>query len=228
VENTLSAFQHAYDLGYRYFETDVHVTADRVPVVFHDALLSRVTDVAGAVCDHTLESLRQIRLGDGDTIPTVAELLKAFPDVAFNLDIKADEVAGPLAQAIARQGANDRVLVTSFSLKRLNDFRKVSPTPAPAFGAPSPIVARYIAHSILGYPLPNYPCAALQVPVRQGPVNVVTRRFVLSAHRAGKLVHVWTIDDALEMERLIDLGVDGIMTDKPEILKEVLTTRGLF
>jgi glycerophosphoryl diester phosphodiesterase len=227
AENSLAAFQRAYDLGFRYFETDVHVTKDGVPVIFHDALLGRVTDAVGAVFDHPLEQLRQIQLRGGGTIPTVAELLDAFPDVSFNIDIKADGAAAPLAHAIDACNAQRRVLVTSFSVTRLNAFRKVA-DPSIALGAPRKVVAAWVAHANLGWPKPQYPAVALQVPVRSGPIPVIRRHFIKIAHRNGLKVHVWTIDDAAQMEELIDKGVDGIMTDQPAVLKDVLHQRGMW
>ncbi|MDR1851135.1 MAG: glycerophosphodiester phosphodiesterase [Propionibacteriaceae bacterium] len=227
TENTLEAFRYAYDLGYRYLETDVHVTADGVPVIFHDAILSRVSDSVGAIADMPLEKLRQIHLGHGGSIPTVAELLSAFPDVAFNLDIKATGVAAPLARVLGKLRASDRVLVTSFSKQRLDSFRSIA-GPTYTVGAPQSVVVGYVAHAKLGWKLPDYPAAALQVPVGKGPIKVVTPRFVAECHKAGRKVHVWTIDDEAEMNRLIDMGVDGIMTDRADILKKVLVQRGLW
>ncbi|GIL28997.1 glycerophosphodiester phosphodiesterase [Actinocatenispora comari] len=226
-ENTAAAFQRSADLGYRYLETDVRATADGVPVIFHDADLTRLAGRNVALETLRLADLDTIRVGGEQAVPKLVDVLDAWPKLRFNLDVKSWPAVRPLVDAIRATGAVDRVLVASFSDRRLAAVRRaLGPRLATSLG-PSAI-ARLRAVSVAGRSMlgltPGVPAA--QVPVRMGPVRVVDRRFVTYAHRLGVQVHVWTIDDPDEMHRLLDLGVDGIMTDRIEVLREVLLARG--
>jgi glycerophosphoryl diester phosphodiesterase len=219
----MPAFEHAIRLGYRYVETDVHATADGALVAFHDHVLDRVTDRQGVIAQLSWDTVRQARVGDAP-IPLMEELLTTWPDVRVNIDLKHESTVVPMVELIDRTGAHDRVCVASFSGRRLDRFRRL--TGGRVCTAVGPMdVARMRA---AGFRVPVGRCsgACAQVPVRQGRVRIVDRWFVEGAHRRGLPVHVWTIDDAAEMERLLDLGVDGIMTDRPGVLKEVLVRRG--
>ena len=225
-ENTAAAFERAITLGYRYVETDVHATADGVPVVLHDATLHRVAGRAGEVAGLTWADLRTVRIRGGAAVPRLDEVLDAWPEIRFNVDVKADAAAGPTVEAVRRAGAQDRVLLASFSDTRLARLRRLA-GPAVATSLGSRAVARLRIGSLAGLRARRPASAvAAQVPVRHGRVRVVDRRFLRSAHRIGLQVHVWTIDDPAEMERLLDLGVDGLMTDRIEVLREVYQRRG--
>lgn len=227
-ENTAEAFGRAVALGYRYVETDVHATADGVPVVFHDPSLRRLTGTAGRVADLCWADLAALRVGGAGAVPRLDDVLAAWPRVRFNIDVKADDAAGPTVEAIRRAGAADRVLLASFSDARLARLRGMAgPEVATSLGQRE--VLRLRMSSLAGT-RPRLPAsaAAAQVPVRFGPVTVVDRRFVAGAHRLGLQVHVWTIDDPAEMHRLLDLGVDGIMTDRIEVLRDVYAARGTW
>jgi glycerophosphoryl diester phosphodiesterase len=234
-ENTLPAFQNAVDLGYRYLETDVHATRDDRLVAFHDKRLDRVTDSTGAIATLTFASVRRA-LVDGELqIPTLAELFEAFPDARFNIDCKADQAVAPLARAIVEHGAADRVCVSSFSATRLRKLRQLLPNVPSAVSSRAIGQLRFVPFlgwvPILGK-LTASAGVALQMPVRHEiagrTVTLVTAALIKTAHRSGRQVHVWTIDDAAEMHRLIDLGVDGIFTDRIDTLKTVLQERGLW
>ncbi|MEU7904580.1 glycerophosphodiester phosphodiesterase [Actinoplanes sp. NPDC049118] len=227
-ENTAEAFGRAVALGYRYVETDVHATADGVPVVFHDPSLRRLTGTAGRVADLRWADLATLRVGGAGAVPRLDEVLAAWPQVRFNIDVKADDAAGPTVEAVRRAGARDRVLLASFSDARLARVRALAgPGIATSLGQRE--VLRLRVSSVAGTRL-RLPAsaAAAQVPARFGPVTVVDRRFVSRAHRLGLQVHVWTIDDPAEMHRLLELGVDGIMTDRTEVLRDVYTARGAW
>jgi glycerophosphoryl diester phosphodiesterase len=224
-ENTLPAFQHAVDLGYRYIETDVHVTADGVLLAFHDDRLDRVTDKVGVVASMTWAEVREARVDGTEPIPLLEDLLGTWPDLRVNIDPKHDAAVEPLAEVIRRTGSVDRVCVGAFSDKRVARTRQlVGPELCTGMGPRQ--VAGLLAASkgLPGGGRLTSPCA--QVPPRQGRIALVTKRFVDTAHRFGISVHVWTIDDPVEIERLLDLGVDGIMTDRPAVLREVLEARG--
>ncbi|MDR1430728.1 MAG: glycerophosphodiester phosphodiesterase, partial [Propionibacteriaceae bacterium] len=221
------AFQAAAAEGFRYFETDVHVTADGVLVAFHDSLVDRMTQASGTIAEHSYAELRKLLIDGRYHIPTMAELLAAFPDAFFNIDLKAPRTPTALAQVIREADAYSRVLVTSFSLRRLRRFRREIGRGV-AQGAGTLVVAAQLALFRLGIAARLSRAVALQVPVEMGPIKVVTRRFIKAAHRAGLKVHVWTINDPAQMHRLIDLGVDGIISDRIDALKEVCLARGIW
>jgi glycerophosphoryl diester phosphodiesterase len=229
-ENTRHAFAQAVALGYRYLETDVHATADGGLLAFHDPLLDRVTDGSGAVADRTSLQLAEIRIGGRDPIPTFVELLTAFPAARFNVDAKADAAVDLLAEAIGAHEAYERVCVGSFSPARLHRLRRRLgarvATAASSRGVALHRFAPWLTRVL------DSPAPALQVPThtRVGgrTVRITTPGLVHAAHRRGKQVHVWTVDDQPTIERLLDLGVDGIFTDRPDTLKTVLTERGLW
>ena len=227
-ENTAEAFGRAIDLGFRYLETDVHATADGVPVVFHDAALDRLTGTAGRVADLRWADLATLRIAGASAVPRLDDVLAAWPEVRFNIDVKADAAAGPTVDVVHAAEAADRVLLASFSDARLARLRLLAgPRVATSLGRGE--VARLRISSWTGTPLRLPPTAvAAQVPVRHGRVPIVDRRFVARAHRLGLQVHVWTIDDPAEMTRLLELGVDGLMTDRPAVLREVYAARGAW
>lgn len=218
-ENTMPAFANAVSLGYRYLETDVHATADGVLVAFHDDDLSRTCGRPGRISELPWSEVAAARVDGTEPIPRLLDLFEAFPDARINIDCKADPAVGPLIAALRTANAVDRVCVGSFGHRRLTRVRR-------GFGGTlctsmSPVeVTAWLA----GWVMPAAACA--QVPVKQGPVAVVTARHLRAAHRKDVPVHVWTIDDRAEMERLLDLGVDGLMTDRCAVLKDVLVARG--
>jgi glycerophosphoryl diester phosphodiesterase len=224
-ENTMPAFEHAVRLGYRYLETDVHVTADGELLAFHDDRLDRVTDRQGALAELPWSVVREAKVGGREPIPRFEDLLGAFPEARINVDPKHDAAVEPLAEVLRRTGAVDRVCIGAFSDRRLTRLQRLVGGELCWSMGPRQ-VARLVAAS-RGFPggaRLTAPCA--QIPPRQGRVPLVTDRLVRTAHARGIQVHVWTIDDRAEMEALLDLGVDGIMTDRPQVLKEVLLGRG--
>jgi glycerophosphoryl diester phosphodiesterase len=227
-ENTAEAFARAIALGFRYVETDVHTTADGVPVVFHDATLDRLTGSTGRIAGLRWADLATLRIAGASAVPRLDDVLAAWPEVRFNIDVKADAAAGPTVDVVHAAEAADRVLLASFSDARLARLRLLAgPRVATSLGRGE--VARLRISSWTGTPLRLPPTAvAAQVPVRHGRVPIVDRRFLARAHRLGLRVHVWTIDDPAEMNRLLELGVDGIMTDRPAVLREVYAARGAW
>ncbi len=219
-ENTFEAFEHAAELGFRYLETDVHLSADGAIVAFHDESLDRVTDRAGRIDAVEWSEIAQATVVGGGRIPLLGELLAAFPDHRFNIDAKSDAVVDPLVAALVEADALDRVCLASFSARRLRDLRaRLGPAACTALSRSE--IARVRAGTVRGVA-----GQCVQVPVRSRGIRLVTRRVVDRAHGAGLAVHVWTIDDPEEMHELLDLGVDGIMTDRPTVLRDVLRQRG--
>lgn len=227
LENTLAAFEHAVDLGYQYLETDVHATRDGVLLAFHDRVLDRVTQTRGAIADLDRAEVAAALIDGREQIPSMASLFERFPAVRFNIDIKSEAGVAPLAELIRRTGAHDRVCVASFSERRIRRFRRLAGDRVATAAGPRTVAAlRYLPGRRLVDALVRGPAAALQVPHRLGRLRVVTPALVARAHRAGKHVHVWTIDDPAEMRELLDLGVDGLMTDRTDLLRDVLVERG--
>ncbi len=222
-ENTLPAFERAVGLGYTHVELDVHLTRDGQVVIHHDPTLQRMFGVDLAVADLTMADLAGIRSPGGATVPLLAELLHAFPALCVNIETKSDAVVPALAEVIRRAGALERICVGSFAPERTAAAR-VAMGPGLCWSPAHAGVARLWA---CGWGLPlacDFP--VVQVPVAWRGIPVVTARLVRAAHVRGIAVQVWTVDDAPEMERLLDLGVDAIMTDRPTVLKSVLQARG--
>jgi glycerophosphoryl diester phosphodiesterase len=226
-ENTLAAFRAATELGFRYLETDVHLTADGVLVAFHDDELDRVTDGTGILAELPHAAVREARIGGTEPIPTLDELLEEFPDARFNIDPKSDHVVVALVSALRRHRAVERVCIGAFSDARLKRLRSLVGPDLCTSAGPKEIAA-LVGASRTGArrAAAGYQC--LQVPVRHLKVEIVTPAFIGVAHAVGRPVHVWTIDDPVEMHRLLDMGVDGIMTDRPSVLKQVLQERGAW
>ncbi len=225
-ENTLSAFEVAVSAGFRYIETDVRATADGVLLAFHDATLGRVTDRDGRVAELPWSEVAQARVGGREAIPRLDELLHSFPDVRFNLDAKDSSTLRPLARLLrGSAGLVDRVCLASFSDRRLTWLRTaLGPDVCTGLGPRE--IARLKAAAVTGRRTRFAPTAlAAQVPVGPARLPLVDARFVLAATEHGLAVHVWTVDDEPTMERLLDLGVDGIMTDRPAVLKALLQRR---
>jgi glycerophosphoryl diester phosphodiesterase len=220
-ENSLRAFQHAVDLGYRYLETDLHATRDGVVIAFHDTRLDRVTDRTGVVAELPWSEVSKAKINGHEPIPRLDELLEQFPDTRFNLDIKAEGGLEPAAKVLQATGAIDRICVSSFSQSRVRRIRQLlGPRLCTGYGDQETALIRF-----LPVPVPARG-ACLQIPERYGALRVLTPGLIKRAHALGKQVHLWTIDDAGTMRRMLDAGVDGIITDRTDVLREVLIERG--
>ncbi|MDH4148831.1 MAG: glycerophosphodiester phosphodiesterase [Acidimicrobiia bacterium] len=223
-ENTMPAFADAVALGYRYLETDVHLSRDGVVVAFHDESLERVSDGTGNISEHRWSELAQVRVGGSEPIPRLEEILRSFPDARINIDTKSDAVVEPLIDLLRRTGSLDRVCVGSFSEGRLRRVREALGADVCTSLGPRSIL-RLVLRSFR-VPVDAHVAPCLQVPVRWNGMRIITDRFLDHAHAHGMQVHAWTIDDPDEMRQLLDQGVDGIMTDRPAVLKQVLHERG--
>jgi glycerophosphoryl diester phosphodiesterase len=229
-ENSLHAFQEAVALGYRYLETDVHATCDGVLLAFHDRVLDRVTDRIGAIAEMTYAEIAEARIHGLDPIPRLSELLTEFPNARFNVDAKSATAVAALTATIEEHQAYDRVCVASFGIRRLYELRRRLgwrvPSAASALGVAANRFVPWVTWAL------NTPAPVLQIPVSLrvpgGRLTVLTPALIEAAHRAGKKVQIWTVDDSETMERLLDAGVDGIFTDRVDTLKDVLVQRGLW
>ncbi len=222
-ENSWKAFEHAVTLGYAYLETDVHATADGTVVAFHDKTLDRVTDRAGRIARLSATDVAAARIAGTEPIPLLADLLMAWPDVRFNLDVKDERAIAPLVAVLRRTNCWDRVCLAAFSGRRLEATRRLLDRPVCSATAPADIgaikaglPARVLAARF----------AARSVRCAQVPAGMATRGFLDRAHAAGLQVHAWTVNDPAVMISLLGLGIDGIMTDETELLRDVLAARG--
>ena len=227
LENTLRQFRRAVGAGYRYIETDVHATRDGKLVAFHDGTLGRVTDGAGRIADLPWENVRHARVAGEEPVPLFEELLETFPGVRWNVDVKAEPALEPLLELIGRHNAWDRICVGSFSEARVVRAQRLAgPRLATSYGTRGVLGLRLRSWGV-PFALRRSAVAA-QVPETQSGVPVVDHRFLRAAHARGLQVHVWTVNDADRMHRLLDLGVDGIMTDHIDTLRKVMEDRGAW
>ena len=225
-ENTMAAFAAARALGYRYVETDVQVTADGAVAVFHDDGLERLTDGSGLLSELPWSAVEQARIGGTEPIMSLAEALETFPDVRFNIDIKTDAGVEPTVELIRAMGCFERVCLAAFSDRRLRRLRDLAAGRACIGAGPRDVTALKFAS--WGAPKRALQVHCAQVPLRAYGITLVTPRFIRQCHAQNIVVHVWTIDDAREMRRLIHLGVDGIMSDRPSLLKQVAQEEGVW
>ena len=242
-ENTEFAFGGAVDMGYRYIETDVRITADGVVVVFHDATLDRLTNGRGRVDQWRWEDLRHLDAAwsfrpeqgyplraTGIGIPRLDEVLANWPDTHFNIDLKQNGLEWPVAEVITLGGRRRSVLVGAFSDRRVARFRRITRDEVATAAGPRAALAMWgKAHTRPGSGQAKRRAkrshfAAFQVPYDRRPFRI-DGRFVEAIHSARAQIHVWTVNDPVAMNRLLDVGVDGIVTDRPDLLDKVLLTR---
>jgi glycerophosphoryl diester phosphodiesterase len=226
MENSMSAFRRAVEEGYRYIETDVQATTDGVVVVQHDDVLDRTTDRRGVIARLPWSEVGKARVGGREPIPTLEAVLEELPAARLNVDVKADNAVGPVLRVLERCNAWDRVCLASFSDARLARLRRLAGPRLTTSMGPGTVFALWSSGRwpVLG--TRRFVRGQMaQVPEQQGPLRVVDRRFVDGAHRLGLEVHVWTINTEERMRALLDLGVDGIVTDRPDLLRDVLKSR---
>ena len=226
IENTLDAFKYSAGLGFVYMETDVQATSDGEIVVFHDSDLKRMAGVNKKIEDLSFQEVKQIKLMGKTNIPSLNEVLYNFKDLRFNVDIKTELAVEQTVKIVSSHKAFDRVCLASFSSKRLNRIRKIAGSRCCTSMGSSEIVFERINSLGLSFKKSLGKCA--QVPITQWGIPLVTPKFIKYVQEQNKFIHVWTIDKEDEMKRLISLGVDGIMTDRPKVLKKVLEDRGLM
>lgn len=225
-ENALEAFHAAADIGYRYIETDVRTSKDGVPFVFHDPDLRRMTGHKARLEDLTAIEIGELSFSSGDAVPTLANVLESFPDLRFNIDLKDGAAIDPVARLVVQSRSTQRVCITSFSERRIEAVRRILPDVCTGLGIGG--VFKMIATWPLRRRASPGGAAVLQVPLRYRGVALVTPNLIRRAHQIGLAVHVWTLNDRQSIEAALDVGVDGIMTDRLELLKEVLISRDLW
>jgi glycerophosphoryl diester phosphodiesterase len=229
LENTMFAFQQAVDLGFRYLETDAHVSADGVLVAAHDPSLERTTDGVGAIEDHSYAELARLKVGGREAIPKFEDILAAWPDVRVNVDAKTPDAVGLLSRMIHRRRAWDRVCVASFSAPSVYRLRReLGPRVATALTWAEAAALLWTPTRALRRRLVGSAAAAQIPPRHRYGVDVLTPAFVDRAHELGIVVNVWTVNDAAEMHRVLDLGADGVFTDRLDVARAVFRERGVW
>jgi len=228
AENSADAFAAAYGLGFRYFETDVRATKDGIAIAYHDAHLDRLTGSPELIRRTTWQEVQQYRIHGHAEIMRLDDLVMSYPDVVLNVDVKEQASIAPFLEVLRRTGAGDRVVAASFSHRRLTAVRRaLGPRQATSLSPREIAAIRLAADGRTPRFLPRWAGCA-QVPETFGGRRIVDAAFVGLCHDLGLQVHVWTIDDEATMRRLLALGVDGIMTDRPTVLRATLQDLGLW
>ncbi len=226
LENSLRAFREAVRIGYRYLETDVHVSRDGVPFAFHDNRLDRVTDRSGVVAQLDAAEVARARIGGTEPIPTLAQLFEEFPTARINIDVKTDAAVEPVSRFVQTTGTLDRVCLAAFSSRRVLRLRRLlGRRLATSMGSAEIALLRTVPLGAARRLVARCGAACVQVPHRAGPITVASDAFVERCHDIGLPVHVWTVDDPDEMRLLLDRGVDGLIADRVDLLKDVLLER---
>lgn len=225
AENTLAAFEAALNLGATHIESDVQVTKDGKPVLFHDSDLQRVAGIPGKVKDFTLAELSSIYLIDGGQIPSLRQALTGLPTARFNLDLKVGEAVLPTIELIRDLGAEDRVLLTSFSDRRRGQAVSALGGRVVSSAGSVRVLLLWFAAKLHFRSLVKRlagPVQALQIPVRSGPIRFDSPAFMRQMLAAGLVLNYWTINEPDEMVRLIGLGAHGIVTDRTDLAVKTL------
>ena len=214
------------DIGYKYLETDVHLTKDGFLIAFHDDTLDRVTDKSGLIRDLTLSEIKKAKIAGTDEIPLLSELLNSFTDCFFNIDCKVDETVQPLINLINNKDFINRVCIGSFSQKRINFIRKsLGKEVKTSMGPAEVILSKFLSYTSLGY---NFKSSYTSIPIRRYGINLLDERNINYLKSNNQKVIAWTINDEDQMKMLINIGIDGIMTDNLTLLKKVLIEESLW
>jgi glycerophosphoryl diester phosphodiesterase len=220
-ENSISAIEAAVAAGATHVESDTHATRDGTAVLFHDDNLERVAGIRSEISALELREIKAIQLLNGSTIPTLSEVFDRFPVLYLNLDIKSEHAIEPTVRAIEAHGAHDRVLVSSFSEARRKKALGMLSKPVATSASMKLVILAWASHTLAfgaGFRSFTKDIDAFQIPVSRGPVKLATRSFIKRAQHANIEVHFWTINDPEQMRKLLELGADGIVTDRVDIL----------
>ncbi len=214
LENTIEAFQSAISLGYQYLETDLRETSDGKIITFHDPNLKRITGANITISETKFSDIRMRRLPSRETIPTIDELLEEFPDSFFNMDLKVNQIEEKVLKKINSHNALERVCLGSFNSRTIKKINSLEPKILTSMGISQVIMYKFFQKNNLS--------KLIQIPTHWKGIKVITKKFIDRLHNDGLKVHVWTINKETEMQSLIDLGVDGIMTDNASGLIKVM------
>jgi Glycerophosphoryl diester phosphodiesterase len=219
-ENTIESFEYSIELGSSYIETDVQLSSNGIPYIFHDNDLNRLFGKNIIFNSLHSDEINELILFDRYKIPTLESTLLKFPNTFFQIDVKTDEVVLPTMEVIKKTNSTDKVCIASFSSKRLKQVHNLYPEICLSMG---PYEVMKLLLASFGLYRKKVPGNCLQIPIYKYGIKLVTKRFINYIHSIGLKIHVWTINDEDTMQKLIDLGVDGIITDRPKALKELLS-----
>ena len=223
-ENSIEAIEAAIEAGATHVESDTNATKDGTAVLFHDDNLERVAGIASDISELKLADLKAIQLLNGSSIPTLSEVFERFPDLYLNLDIKSEHAIEPTVRAIEEHRAHDRVLVSSFSESRRKQALQLLSRPVATSASMKLVILAWASHTLAfgaGFRSLTREIDAFQIPVSRGPIKLATSSFIRRAHRANNEVHFWTINDPAEMKMLLELGADGIVSDRVDLLAKL-------
>ncbi len=219
-ENSLKSFMRAYEIGYKYLETDVHLSKDGYLVAFHDESLDRVTNKSGYIKDLSLTDIKKAKIHDVEEIPLLVDLLENLPECFFNIDCKSDDTVIPLINLIKKYSLLDRVCIGSFSQKRINFIRKsLGPNVKTSMGPNEILFAKILCNLSVGI---NFKSTYASLPMKRYGFKLLDKKYIKFLKKNNQKVIAWTINDESEMRLLIKRGVDGIMTDNILLLKNIL------
>ena len=225
-ENSFKAFESAVNIGYKYLETDVHLTKDGFLIAFHDDTLDRVTNKSGLIRDLTLNEVKKAKIGGSEEIPLLSELLTSFPNCFFNIDCKVDDTVQPLINLVNNKDFLNRVCIGSFSQKRINFIRSsLGKEVKTSMGPMEVILSKFLSFTSLGY---NFKSSYTSIPIKRYGINLLDKRNINYLKSNNQKVIAWTINDEDQMKMLINMGVNGIMTDNLSLLKRVLMEESLW
>ena len=220
TENTIEAFKEAAILGFQYIESDLRRTKDGKIITFHDPRMQRITGSRANINEMTLANIRMQRLPKKERIPTLDELLEEFPETFFNLDLKVSGMVAEVLKKLKTHNAEDRVCLGSFSSNTIREINSMNPKINTSMGQSQVALFRF-------FNIKN-DSNAIQIPVKWMGIKVLTKEFLNTCHENGLKVHVWTINEETSMQNLINMGVDGIMTDNPSALMKLMKRNKLI
>jgi len=225
-ENTFEAFSNAVEIGYEFLETDVHINADGELMAFHDSTIDRVTNYEGELKNFTSNQLKKIKINDKFNIPLLADLIEAFASIFFSVDMKTDDTVIPLIKLVNRMGVKDRICFASFNQKRLKYVRDEYLNKCITSLGPNEI-AQTKLFSILGKKI-HIKSRIASLPISKYKIQLLNKSHIEFLKSSNIKVIAWTINKTEEMKHLINMGVDGIMTDNISSLKKILIKKNLW
>ena len=221
IENSFEAFNSTVQMGYKYIETDLRMTLDKEVIAFHDSDLKRLFNLDLKVKDLTFNEIANLFKEKNCSLLTLEDILKKFPEIHFNIDLKVEEVIQDSIKVVADFNAFDRVCFASFHSSRTGKVLRYNQNAIVSMGMKDVALFKFLKFN-------NKNIKIIQIPLKWKGIKILTRNLIQKAHKNNLLVHVWTINDRKTINNLIDLGVNGIVTDEPELLMEIMKERGLI
>ena len=221
IENSFEAFNSVIQLGYKYIETDLRMTLDNEVIAFHDPDLKRLFNLDLQVKDLTFNEINNLFKEQNSSLLTLEDALKKFPEINFNIDLKVSKVIQDSIRVVADLNAFDRVCFASFHSSHTEKVLRHNQKAIVSMGMKDIALFKFLKLNYKNIKI-------IQIPLKWKGIKVLTRNLIKKAHKSNLQVHVWTINDRKTINNLIDLGVNGIVTDEPELLMEIMKERDLI